>query len=605
MTHTNTPSATSTDIVTECKNCLESLHSMRNVGEPVFDDHNVAFCSLSCEDDYKEAAHPTPTRKVRKCGICRTPGHDRRKCPTLDTVVAPVGFTPTYPPLTPAHTSPPCGQCGETNYLYTNVLLCDTCLEIPGNYLHAAKCERRRVACLPVYNHPALRYTVGCTITSPDNSTQDATPELFADILLQCRDMWGDDAPVITGMRKSYLTPDDARCAMGSISAYTSETCPTCKAVYSGADIVAHIRTHGHIDRTVGYYDTLADKSDTAAYVAKYATRARGTYMSESEGLSDTTELTDAHVRECDSSVGRAHLSVDVLVKPTRKCKVAQCMQKCDDSALVYKHGIEGGSSYSCVHGTQWNEVWETSYTHARWDHLRDSHLQEQTYSDNAGHFGQNPLFVYLWRQKHTRTQRMRHLTTWVANVGMSKLLHTKKSDVLKTRRNLTVAQAVGFATTPVGKWDGVSGSDICGLVRDTPLTLTYIVGQGPLKGHTVPVATTCRRMAEWSGIYLTKEDLAYVNLLISRRLTGKAVAHIVAKSGTPPTSRRKSLHPLTKGDSLRRFRIYNYNVREDARKWETSDSVYDIGVKPTRMPEYVPHAECVHLATLGYTPAF
>ena len=437
-------------------------------------------------------------------------------------------------------------------------------------------------------------HSIFCLITSPDNSTHDATPEEFGDILLQCRDMWGDDAPVVTGMRKSYLTPDDARCAMGSVSAYTSETCPTCKSVYSGADIEAHIRTHATWYRKGAHLSTLHYKKDVAAYVAKYATRATGCYMSESEGLSDTTELSDAHVRE-----DGMHLSVNVLHAPTRKCKVAKCMQKCEDSALVYKHAIEGGNTYSCVHGTTWDEVWEQSYTHARWDHLRDSHLQEMTYNDNIGHFGTNPRFGYLWRQKHTRTERMRHLTTWVANVGMSKLLHTKKSGVLKARRNLTVAQAVGFETTPVGKWDGVSGSDICGLVRDTPLTLTYVVGQGPLKGHTVPVATTCRRMAEWSGIYLTKEDMSYIDLLISRRLTGKAVADIVAKDVTPPTSRRKSLHPLTLGDSLLRFRIYNYNVREDARKWESSDSV---STTPTKgIPAYVCADEVGRLHVLGY----
>jgi hypothetical protein len=729
MTHTNVPTTTPSDIDSECKNCLAPTHT---VGEPVHDDHNVAFCSLSCEDDYKEAAHPTPTRKVRKCGICRTPGHDRRKCPTLSVTTIPLshprphtdlyllvganhislyfdpqtltsmvvdlndpGLLTVYAPTsgdivgsfntiadivaqltrvndidTPSYTTayiddnttliipdPTCAAGGIDLHEPTDAELDSIPVpaptmrhSVPAHAGHAhimgicAECPteedinppapRRRVACLPVYNHPALRYTVGCSITSPDKSVHEATPGEFADLLLHVRDLWDDDSPVVTGVSKSYLTPEDARCAMGSISAYTSEVCNTCGRVYSGADIEAHLRTHTDTDVHVTYTGTVAhvsgngrdvrndawvttvvEKEHTDAYVARYATDRLGTYMSESEGLADTTELTDAHVRE-----DGMHMSVDVIKHPTRKCRKARCMQLCDNSPLVTTRGIEGGKSYTCSHGTQWNEVWEASYTHARWDHMRDAHLQEQRMSDNMGHFGQNPLFAYLWRQKHTRVQRMRALTTWVQHAHMKDVLRTLNSNVIKQRRNLTVAQAVGFSETPVGKWEGVDGDDTRGFFRETPYNLTYTVRFGPLLGTVVPVKTTCTRMAEWSGIYLTKADFQYITLLMERRVGKKptprvvlsplgtlsAICGVIARVGAIPTSRPADTQPLTLGDKLLQKRMLNYTLRQDAEKWEKSDAAPQVS---EGVPTYVNTDNAAELSTLWgvkvHTPTF
>lgn len=368
---------------------------------------------------------------------------------------------------------------------------------------------------LPVCKHPTHRYTVGCEVTEWVNGayvTREATVEEWSDAILHVQDGWDIDSPVVVGMRKTHITPAIARCAMGSISAYTSETCPVCSRVYSGADITRHLRTHAYKQRQDAHMTTLLTKAHTDAYVADCTTRKGLAYTSESEGLMDTGELTDAHVRE----EGK-HLTVDVIVAPVGKC---ECMYgKVDENILVTTRKIEEGKSYKCVHGTQWNEVWEPSYTHARWDHLRDSHLQEQTSADNSGHKGGNPLFAYLWRQAHTREQTCTRLAQWIRNTHLSAVLRTKRQGVLKSRRNLTVAQAVGFTTTPVGKWDGVSGSDICGLIRDTPITIPYIVRSGERTGDTVVAKGTCTRIAEWSSLYLTKAQLSYLNLLISERV--------------------------------------------------------------------------------------
>lgn len=341
-----------------------------------------------------------------------------------------------------------------------------------------------------------MNHNVFCTLTSSDNVTIDATPEQFGDILLQLHDMWDNDSPVV-GMRKTYKLPHEPNPTTGTPSAYTTETCPTCKRVYSGADITSHLRTHNRVSRKVAHEANLRTKADTAVDVSKAATRRHVTYMTESEGLMDTCELTDAHVRESGK-----YLSVEVITEPTHKCAEERCMQLCDESILVTKKWTPEGSSYSCIHGTHWNEVWEVSHTHARWDHLRDAHLHEMQLWDNAGLSGSNPYYTYQWRQKHTRVERMRQILTWVANAHYGAICKALKEDVLKVRRNATVAAAVGFKTTPKGKWDGVSFDPTKGFIR------TY-------EDNGVQVT----RYPDWSGLYLTRKDMDYINRLMLRRV--------------------------------------------------------------------------------------
>ena len=449
----------------------------------------------------------------------------------------------------------------------------------------------------PVVVVPTEVYEVGCFITSPANVVSEATPEEFGDAILHVNTVWGDTAPVVTGMRKTYKSSEVSNPTTGSIAAYESAQCPSCRRLYSGADIEAHLHTHTASDLLVGVARLEADMSERAAYVAQNATGVGTSYKSEGEGLSDTTTLTDAHVRE-----DGMFLTVEVEVAPVGKC---ECMYgDVSENTLVTSRGIEGGKAYKCVHGTQWNEVWETTYTHARWDHLRDAHLQEATYNDNIGHFGSNPIYAYLSRQAQTRKTRCADIAQWIQRAPLRHVIAQRKSDTLKVRRNATVAAAVGFDATPVGKWDGVSGSDICGLVRHTEVQIPYIVTSGELIGDTVVSSATCTRIADWSSLYLTKAQFQYLTLLMTNRVNGKNSATPAAKSlheVVAPTRRAVVAQERTPGDVLLQSRLFAYTMRKDAERWAMSGVIPQVS---KGVPPYVNSGDVAELDTLGYSQA-
>ena len=499
----------------------------------------------------------TSTATVRKCGICRTPGHDRRKCPTLDTVVAPVVAAPT--------------PTDSVDFEITFDLIAP-----------------------PVVKAPTQKYKVGCSMTSPYGVVTEATLEEYADMMLHCHDMWADSGDVVLGMRKTYKVPEVSNPTTGTVSAYESAQCPCCRAVYSGADIEAHLHTHTATDLLAGAARIEADMSERIAYARTYDCRGLS-YMSESMGLADTTELSDSHVRESGM-----FLTVEPIVHPVGKCK---CMSSdVDENPLVSEKGIDGGKEYTCTHGTTWQEVWETTYTHARWDHLRDSHLQERTYSDNIGHFGSNPIFAYLSAQSKTRVDRCEQIIQWVKRAPLKHILTQRSENTLKVRRNRTVSAAVGFETTPEGKWDGVSGSDICGLVRHTEITIPYIMTQGKAKGASVVEKTTCTRIADWSGIYLTKDQFDYINTLVEKRVKGESLAPVSTLVAVAPTVRASVVTERTPGDILLRSRLMCAALRQDAIKWDSADH------NPhgsTGVPMYVPSADVAEMSTLGYLQVY
>lgn len=505
----------------------------------------------------------TSSSTVRKCGLCREPGHNRRTC---------TGVSVDVTPLVHAH---------PHDDLYLLVVKDE--IELTFDLIAP-----------PVAPLETRTYTVGCLITSPYGVVTEATPTEFADNMLHIHDMWSDSSDVVLGMRKTYRVPEVSNPTTGTVSAYTSETCGVCKRVYSGADIVVHHHTHTQVERTNSQCEMIITKKDMNSYVAHCATSMQPTYQSEAEGLTDTGELTDAHVRERGM-----FLTCETIVHPVGKCK---CMSsEVEENPFVRICNIEGGKSYTCTHGTTWEEVWRTSYTHVRWDHLRDSHLQERTYSDNIGHFGSNPIYAYLASQSETRKRRCADLAQWIQSSSLKGVLALRKSDALKVRRNTTVAAAVGFDATPEGKWDGVSGSDICGLVRHTPTTVAYMYTQIPLLPVKVSVDATCTRIADWSGIYLTKDQFEYLNLLMTKRVNGKDILTPAPKSAhvaVTPTVRHTVPQERTPGDILLRSRLMAYTLRLDSTKWDSADH------NPhgsTGVPVYVSDADVALLHTLGY----
>ena len=270
----------------------------------------------------------------------------------------------------------------------------------------------------------AMRRHVGCEVTIHDRKgthTRQATCEEFGDALLTLHDMWDN---VVVGMPTPTIDPTDAECVMGELSTYTSENCPVCGRVYSGADISAHLRTHTDSERKRAHVMNLRIKTAKWDAVLEQTTGVVHSYMSESEGLTDTTEAANA--------------------------------------------------------------------PGAKWTTLRDSHIQEMKDAYTVGRGGTNPKYTYFWRQGRTREERVAKLAQWIRTAHLSAVLRTLNQDVLKQRRNLTVAQALGFETTPRGKWDGVEGCEGIGLIRRYKTTVS---------GQVVEVT----RLPDWSGLYLTR----------------------------------------------------------------------------------------------------
>ena len=143
-------------------------------------------------------------------------------------------------------------------------------------------------------------------------------PTTIADILLQQDSMWDNDHTVVEVRKPTTVTPGEARVVCGEVSSYTSETCPVCGRVYSGADIRRHLRTHTRTVRKQRHVLNLRIKEALSEVVLEQATRVTHTYESESEGLTDTNAhnelpgakwaaMKDAHIQEMKDAyiVGR------------------------------------------------------------------------------------------------------------------------------------------------------------------------------------------------------------------------------------------------------------------------------------------------------------
>lgn len=155
------------------------------------------------------------------------------------------------------------------------------------------------------------------------------------------------------------------------------------------------------------------------------------------------------------------------------------------------------------VKGTNLQGVW--GHHHAagakKWDHLADAHLAEMAAIERAEN---RPIpevhgehLNYLWRQSHTRQQRLTGLLKWVATAKLADLYKAARGEVFENRRLDTVARAIGWPSRPLvqGPWPQVEGHPVVGMTR---------VYRAQMYGQTVRVV----RWPDWSNVYLTKVQL-------------------------------------------------------------------------------------------------
>ena len=327
-------------------------------------------------------------------------------------------------------------------------------------------------------------------------------PTTIADILLQQDSMWDNDHTVVDVRMPTTLTPGEARVIYGEVSAYTSETCPVCGRVYSGADIRRHLRTHDRKVRKQRHVLNLRIKDAMSAVVLEEMTRVTHTYESESEGLVDTNEQNTLPQRVGTYTVSE----LIALPHPT--------IPRGDADTVA-------AASYNVLQSTA------DDYMDPRWLAMKDGHIQEMQDAYTVGRGGTNPKYTYFWRQAHTREERTRSLAQWIRTAHLSAVLRAMNAKTLHTRRMRTLSASLGFDTTPRGKWPGVDSSEELGLHR-----VTGYVGDTPII-----------RLPDYSSLYLTKEQVSYLHSLMETRKEGGN------RVVTAPTRAQAVVKPITMAD--------------------------------------------------------